>query len=152
MTDSRITVDVSAEALVQRAREQQAQSRQMVIQQEEEKREKARQQAAAQKAGRGSVPGQSRLQGRSRPPQTGSKRREVAAGYVVDPILCIALSPVTSGLTITPTAEGVPYAFFTPETIAGWWKQFNGKHRSSRRIVAYMDTVPFDASDPNQLF
>ena len=82
MTDSRITVDVSAEALVQRAREQQAQSRQMVIQQEEEKREKARQQAAAQKAGRGSVPGQGKLQGRSRPPQTGSKRREVAAGYV----------------------------------------------------------------------
>jgi hypothetical protein len=82
MTDTRITVDVSTEALLQRARQQQAQSRQAVIQQEEEKREKARQQREAQKAGRGSVPGQSRLQGRSRAPQTGSKRREVAAGYV----------------------------------------------------------------------
>ena len=85
MTDSRITVDVSAEVLVQRAREQQAQSRQAVIQQEEEKREKARQQREAQKAGRGSVPGQSKLQGRSRPPQTGSKRREVAAGLAQTP-------------------------------------------------------------------
>lgn len=82
MTDTRITVDVSTEALLQRARQQQAQSRQAVIQQEEEKREKARQQREAQKAGRGSVPGQSRLQGRSRAPQTGSKRREVAAGYL----------------------------------------------------------------------
>jgi len=152
MTDTRITVDVSTEALLQRARQQQAQSRQAVIQQEEEKREKARQQREAQKAGRGGVPGQSRLQGRSRAPQTGSKRREVAAGYVVDQILCIALYPRTSGLTITPTAEGVPYAFFTPETIAGWWKLFNAKHHSSRRIVAYMDTVPFDEDDPSQTF
>lgn len=85
MTDTRITVDVSTEALLQRARQQQAQSRQAVIQQEEEKREKARQQREAQKAGRGGVPGHSRLQGRSRAPQTGSNRREVAAGYVQTP-------------------------------------------------------------------
>lgn len=81
MTDTRVTVDVSTEALLQRARQQQAQGRQAAIQRQEERKGVDRQKRQARKAGRNQPPGQDRLKGRSKL-RGMTPRHEVAAGYV----------------------------------------------------------------------
>lgn len=86
MTDTRVTVDVSTEALLQRARQQQAQGRQAAIQREEERKGVERQKREARKAGRNQPPGQDRLKGRSKL-RGMAPRHEVAAGYVQQYVL-----------------------------------------------------------------